>query len=757
MGGVPSTPRGDAHPEEHGDYLLGVFVGARTMDLHSQLWERLLNLPLALHWTDKVITEACKSIVQNSRSTGHLAKLLVHLGWSLQEVSDSSTDVQLKFARTTNAVRFSSVFLKYAIEHLTKEELKSCLALSLNDQEAVFSGLKKGNQDVASSVVFAMLSFIANSDVNPSTYVLHLEIGNLLLVMMSTQLHQAASPRYKSTDIFLDAAMLQEPALVSSVVRKLLLSYIARVPLPTDAPHYFNLSRPNQPGMLQRVGLAAAIVLRLPYYTYNYLVSSKSSSAMSPLATNSVLLLLVLVHHRIFLEFEDNFERQLDLHGGDVTTKLDLNHVENVYCQALNAARDSEFAILEADRTPAEFTLRISFTSLYDVLGLRLTDECTVLLLYTLVHGNAAFLKYVLVRTDLDTLIVPLLEMLYESSSKSVKQTYMLVIILLILSQDSSFNSGLHKLIRTSSHQLEIEFGRFQGIPPEDRLCKLCGTEPETELHYVLPGVSWFKDQILTQTTLGSLMVVLLIRTVKYNLAALRDVYLHTNCLATLSNMAPHAHKLSAYASQRLVSLFEMLSRKYFKMSNASKASHPTAESFQVLQTSGETPAELHIYTDFLRLVFEIISAILTYALPHNPEVVYALLHRQELFKPFEDHPLFSDLVENINSVLAYFNKHLDAQKDKDEWNVETVLQAILAVTRSWRGEGIKMFPQLQFTYEEDQCSEEFFVPYVWQLVVSYSGIAWNKDTITLFPSESSIEAGGEDTFEMPSTPRVEV
>ncbi|MCO5599422.1 hypothetical protein L7F22_053525 [Adiantum nelumboides] len=39
--------------------------------------------------------------------------------------------------------------------------------------------------------------------------------------------------------------------------------------------------------------------------------------------------------------------------------------------------------------------------------------------------------------------------------------------------------------IRTSSNQLEIEFGRFQGIPPEDRLCKLCGIEPETELHYV--------------------------------------------------------------------------------------------------------------------------------------------------------------------------------------------------------------------------------------------------------------------------------
>jgi hypothetical protein len=43
----------------------------------------------------------------------------------------------------------------------------------------------------------------------------------------------------------------------------------------------------------------------------------------------------------------------------------------------------------------------------------------------------------------------------------------------------------------------------------------------------------------------------------------LQDVYLHTNCLAILANMAPHLHRLSAYASQRLVSLFDMLSRKY--------------------------------------------------------------------------------------------------------------------------------------------------------------------------------------------------
>ena len=39
--------------------------------------------------------------------------------------------------------------------------------------------------------------------------------------------------------------------------------------------------------------------------------------------------------------------------------------------------------------------------------------------------------------------------------------------------------------IRTSSHQLEIETGRFRDIPAAMRICRLCHTEPETELHYI--------------------------------------------------------------------------------------------------------------------------------------------------------------------------------------------------------------------------------------------------------------------------------
>ena len=53
---------------------------------------------------------------------------------------------------------------------------------------------------------------------------------------------------------------------------------------------------------------------------------------------------------------------------------------------------------------------------------------------------------------------------------------------------DSHLSHGLRCVIgqmRTSPHQLEIETGRFRGIPAKDRTCQLCHREPETELHFI--------------------------------------------------------------------------------------------------------------------------------------------------------------------------------------------------------------------------------------------------------------------------------
>ena len=37
---------------------------------------------------------------------------------------------------------------------------------------------------------------------------------------------------------------------------------------------------------------------------------------------------------------------------------------------------------------------------------------------------------------------------------------------------------------RISAHKLEIEQGRYHGLPVKDRICKLCKAEVEDEIHF---------------------------------------------------------------------------------------------------------------------------------------------------------------------------------------------------------------------------------------------------------------------------------
>ena len=41
--------------------------------------------------------------------------------------------------------------------------------------------------------------------------------------------------------------------------------------------------------------------------------------------------------------------------------------------------------------------------------------------------------------------------------------------------------------------------------------------------------------------------------------------------------------------------------------------------------------------------------------------------------------------------------------------------------------------PDLHFTYEEEAAAEDFFVPYIWTLVVSSTSLPWNSRSISLF------------------------
>ncbi|KAK6122694.1 hypothetical protein DH2020_043563 [Rehmannia glutinosa] len=699
MGGVPSTPRlgGEARPQETAEYLIGAFVGDKSFPLASDYWQKLLEVPLDLRWPPDRVRQACHLFALNNCNTRHLAKILIHLSWCLQECVSASCVPSPAFTKAFNALFVISVFLKNLIENAKSDNFEE-LYLSLDETEPIPTNLSKG-EDVENLIMYSALTFIAKVDVSPGTYLLHHELLNFMLIAMSTQLLSGPSPGLNDKHPFIDAAMIQESSLVNSVVHKLLLNYIIHPSIPLNSLSYTIFSDGNQPGVLRRVGSAAANLMLLPF---NYLASSTGEASRSRLAESSLNVLLILSHyHRISVDYVKD---KSDNGSSESLAKEETYFSENPFCKAVENVRDIDCMILYITRfcyfldckfmivtvlkslsglpavnridiegnAQSGTLVRLPFASLFDTLGMCLADEASLLLLYSLVHGNSNFLEYVLVRTDLDTLLMPMLETLYNAPRRTPNHIYMVLIVLLILSQDSSFNASIHKLM--------------------------------------LPNVPWYQERLLHQTSLGSLMIIILIRTVKYNLSKLRDIYLHTNCLATLANMAPHVHRLSAYASQQLVSLFDMLSRKYNKLAEVKNDKMNMEDGVLRGDSLPEDPAtELHIYTDFLRLVLEILNSILTYALPRNPEVVYAIMHRQEVFLPFKNHPRFNELLENIYTVLDFFNSRIDAQEMDDEWSVEKVLQVIINNCRSWRGEGLK-------------------------LVLSRSGFTFNPSSINLFP-----------------------
>jgi Dyggve-Melchior-Clausen syndrome protein len=83
--------------------------------------------------------------------------------------------------------------------------------------------------------------------------------------------------------------------------------------------------------------------------------------------------------------------------------------------------------------------------------------------------------------------------------------------------------------------------------------------EPLAKAIHKIPiaSVPWYKERNLAHTTLGSLAFVALLRAAHKNLLGSRDVYLHSNTLAALANLAPHAAALSAHAAHRLVALLD--------------------------------------------------------------------------------------------------------------------------------------------------------------------------------------------------------
>ncbi len=103
-------------------------------------------------------------------------------------------------------------------------------------------------------------------------------------------------------------------------------------------------------------------------------------------------------------------------------------------------------------------------------------------------------------------------------------------------------------------------------------------------------------------------------------------------------------------------------------------------------------------------MALESASAVLERALPANPALVYALLHRGELFEGLpRDDPGLRVPLANILAVIDHFTRALARSLGEGAAALDagTVMAAIRHDSRAWRGDRLQRGADLHFGYEE--------------------------------------------------------
>lgn len=292
-------------------------------------------------------------------------------------------------------------------------------------------------------------------------------------------------------------------------------------------------------------------------------------------------------------------------------------------------------AASQHDEPLHETSFAANFESIFESFGGTLHTEVGALMLYTLLQSSPSFAESIAVRSDLDTLVLPLLRTLYFATAprhytsmdfagrtssahtkeslisiqncpfRSQSQLYVILILLLLFSQDASFG-------------------------------------PDAFRRVVVSSVPWYKERHLKDINLGSVLVLTLLRALTFNLNRLHDSFLLSNCCAVLMNLSPNVVELHEYAAMRLATVTMTCWKRYASLRREAesvgagdiKSRMTTASSsddIDDLEDDLTTPLGMHreVARTLLRLVKHCLSAR---NVERNLHLVYALVYHQNDF-----------------------------------------------------------------------------------------------------------------------------
>uniref|UniRef100_A0A673YGU6 Dymeclin n=1 Tax=Salmo trutta TaxID=8032 RepID=A0A673YGU6_SALTR len=650
---------------------LRTLIGTESISENDPFWNQLISFTFISPTSSgdsKLLEEAviplAKILIENNPRTGNFGALVrIFLGRTKELKISTECQDQLFIWQAHNALFMIRCLLKVFISEMTEEELH----LQFSYQERA-----PGSCDFILDwrCSHSLSLSLSHRDI---TYSILFEAVTTMLVLLSYQLFHKEMLR----DGLIYQYLMKERcvSLTSRLVKTLLYNFIRQEKCPPPATHIFD-QQSDGGGLLY--GLASGVASGL--WSVFTLGGASSKPGLEqeqnplPLSNQSLLLLLVLAN----------------LTDGP-------NDCPNPYRQAVTCFKNTQ----DTSSIPTEqhHTFQINFNSLYTALCEQQRSDQATLLLYTLLHQNTNMRNYMLSRTDMENLVVPILEILYHVEDRNSHHVYMALIILLILTEDDTFNRSIHEV--------------------------------------VLKNIKWYSERQLTEISLGSLLILVVIRTIQYNMTRTRDKYLHTNCLAALANMSAQFRCLHQYAAQRIISLFALLSKKHNKVLEQATQSLRGPRGADDSSVLPDYAQDLNVIEEVIRMMLEIINSCLSNSLHHNPNLVYALLYKRELFEQFRTHPSFQDIMQNLDTVIGFFSQRLEAAGS--DLSVERVQEVIMKGAQALPNDRLKKFPELKFKYVEEDQPEDFFIPYVWSLVFNSGvGLHWSTTNIQLFSMDSA-------------------
>ena len=221
------------------------------------------------------------------------------------------------------------------------------------------------------------------------------------------------------------------------------------------------------------------------------------------------------------------------------------------------------------------------------------------------------------------------------------------------------------------------------------------------------------------------------------------------NALGSIANMACVTRDISGYAAQRLVNTLALFTRRYFKVTRENALSSDGLR---------EPFSDADVCEDFIRVVFEILNCLATDldSLEHNPEIVYALMHREELLTTYRTHEVFAEYVQNIETVLQHYKDAVESAQNRETDSPISVrrLKRVISETALTpspqkqnqnardRDCSVHDFYPMRFAYVEDEANAPYFlIPYVWGVVHAQSGVFWNRAAVALFAADAHADA----------------